>query len=95
MDRAGGRHWWGDRVVLCIIVCSRCWSGLVLRVPGERERSAGPARTNEDVARGAAENWQLLVFTRTFQGRAAVEEHLTKDDWHFWVSMKTGQVGDG
>jgi len=26
------------------------------------------------------------------QGRAAVEEYLTKDDWHFWVSMKSGQV---
>jgi len=26
------------------------------------------------------------------EGRAAVEEYLTKDDWHFWVSMKNGQV---
>lgn len=26
------------------------------------------------------------------KGRAAVEEYLTKDDWHFWVSMKNGQV---
>lgn len=26
------------------------------------------------------------------EGRAAVEEYLTKDDWHFWVSMKSGQV---
>lgn len=26
------------------------------------------------------------------KGREAVERYLTKDDWHFWANMKTGQV---
>ncbi len=26
-------------------------------------------------------------------GQEAIEQYLKHDDWHFWVSMHTGQVG--
>jgi len=46
----------------------------------------------EYLVKGASLLQRPELMTMFKVGREAVEQYLNKDDWHFWVNMKNGQV---
>jgi len=53
---------------------------------------AGVDSYYEYLVKGAALLQRPELMQMFVKGRESVERYLTKDDWHFWANMKTGQV---
>jgi len=53
---------------------------------------AGVDSYYEYLVKGASLLQRPELMTMFNVGREAVEQYLNKDDWHFWVNMKNGQV---